>query len=283
MSSLKPQTRFLLRGSALLVAMLSLWWFALLTPLLRGLQGAGAIAGGIFLGGRSSDLIRENPDLSWTFHVPLERTLPAGPGRPLAQQIHSIDFDIPRADIVTFTFSLPVLWAILLAAPGLRRNLRPLALGTALMAGLEVALLLLFAEIEAHKAAQQFAGAEAGAFEQWSVRFGDYLLSAALPYVLPFVVAFAVHRELRWRVFEWSLGERPPGEHAPTDTADSTPARTGAGPRPGTSPAGTSPLTGTARWRRRSSSPRRPSPAARHRTPGSASDPARGSSPPESR
>lgn len=212
MLNLKPQTRFLLRGSALLIGMLSLWWFALLTPLLYGLEGAGAIAGGIVFGGRSGELIRENPDGSWTFHVPLEMTLEAGPARPVAQQLHSIDFDMPRTDVITFTFSLPVLWAILLAAPDLRRNLRPLAIGTALMAAAEIALLLVFAQIEAHKAARQFAGTEAGGFEQWVVSFADYLVVTVLPYALPFVIAFAVHRDLRWHVFQWGLGEASPPE-----------------------------------------------------------------------
>src|ERR1019366_2924277 len=51
MPKLKPQTRFLLRGSALLVGLLSLWWFLLLSPMLYMLKGAA----GAFM------LIQENP------------------------------------------------------------------------------------------------------------------------------------------------------------------------------------------------------------------------------
>jgi hypothetical protein len=46
----------------------------------------------------------------------------------LARQIRSIDFDVSQGDAITFTFSLSVYWAIMLAAPGVRRTLRPLLL-----------------------------------------------------------------------------------------------------------------------------------------------------------
>src|SRR6185436_18027812 len=125
MPELKPQTQFLLRGSALLIALLSLWWFVLLNPMLYVLQGGASLFG---------RQIQETPSGDWTFRVPLEMIIPASPGQA-AQQVHSIDFDMPRTDIIAFTFSLPVFWAIVLAAPGLRRNLRPLATGTAIMVG----------------------------------------------------------------------------------------------------------------------------------------------------
>src|ERR1035437_5181427 len=150
MPTLKPQTRFLLRGSALLVGLLSLWWFLLLTPMLYALKGAA----GAFL------LIQENPSGDWTLRVPLEKILPATPQQPVAQQVHSIDFDMPRGDVIAFTFSLPVYWAIILAAPGVRRNLRPLLVGTVLMAAVELAMLLVFAQISAHNSAAQLGGSE---------------------------------------------------------------------------------------------------------------------------
>ena len=76
MLKLKPQTRFLLRGSVLLVGLLSLWWFLLLSPMLYLLKGAA----GAFL------LIQENPSGDWTLRVPLEKALPATPQQPVAQQ-----------------------------------------------------------------------------------------------------------------------------------------------------------------------------------------------------
>ena len=192
MPKLKPQTRFLLRGSVLLVCLLSIWWFLLLSPMLYLLKGAA----GAFL------LIQENPSGDWTLRVPLEMTLPATPQQPVAQQVHSIDFDMPRSDVIAFTFSLPVYWAIILAAPGVRRSLRPLLVGTAVMAAVEVAMLLVFAEISARNTAAQLAGG-ADAVGKWARQFGEYLLASVLPYATPFVVALSLHRGLRAEIFPW--------------------------------------------------------------------------------
>ncbi len=193
MPGLKPQTRFLLRGSALLVGLLTLWWFALLTPMLYLLKGAA----GTFI------RIEDTAAGDWTLRVPLEMTLPATPQQPVAQQVHSIDFDMPRTDAIAFTFSLPVFWALVLAAPGVRRNLRPMLAGTALMAAVEVALLLAYAEVSARKAVAQLAAAAPGAGETWLLHFGEYLTVTVLPYAAPLVIAFAMNRDLRWLVFRW--------------------------------------------------------------------------------
>ena len=201
MSPLKPQTRFLVRGSALLIAFLTLWWFALLTPMLWALEGVGGVVGGLLLGGRNGELIHQNATGDWTFHVPLEMTLTSPAGQP-AQQVHSIDFDMPRSDVIAFTFSLPVFWAIALALPGWRRNWRPLVIGTVLTAALELMLLLAFAEISAHKAAAQLSGIE-GAADTWILRFGEYLAVSVLPYAAPMIIALVVNPGLRWEVFRW--------------------------------------------------------------------------------
>jgi hypothetical protein len=208
MPKLKPQTRFLLRGSVLLVGLLSLWWFLLLSPLLYMLKGAA----GAFL------LIQENPSGDWTLRVPLEKTLPATPQQPVAQQVHSIDFDVPRSDVIAFTFSLPVYWAIILAAPGVRRNLRPLLVGTAVMAAVELAMLLVFAEISARNTAAQLAGGT-DAVGKWARQFGEYLLASVLPYATPFVVAMWLHRGLRAEIFPWSNTVEAPASPPPVDRA----------------------------------------------------------------
>ena len=85
--------------------------------------------------------IDEHPSGDWTVRV----LVPATSRQPLAQQIR-IDFDMARGDAITFTFSLPVFWAIMLAAPHVRMNFRPLLRGTAVMAAMEVVLLLAFAQ-----------------------------------------------------------------------------------------------------------------------------------------
>jgi hypothetical protein len=195
MPKLKPQTQFLLRGSALLIGLLSLWWFGLMNPMVAALQVA---AGSVIH-------IEETESGDWTMRVPLEMTLPASPERPVAQQVHSIDFDMPHSDVIAFTFSLPVFWAIVLAAPGWRGNLRPLAIGTAIMAVAEVLLFLTYAQVAAHRSAAQLAPELQGAWGQWAIKFGEYLIVSVLPYAIPLIVAFAVHRGLRWLVFRWGL------------------------------------------------------------------------------
>jgi hypothetical protein len=208
MPKLKPQTRFLLRGSVLLVGLLSLWWFLLLSPMLYLLKGAA----GAFL------LIQENPSGDWTLRVPLEKTVPATPQQPVAQQVHSIEFDVPRSDVIAFTFSLPVFWAIILAAPGVRQILRPLLVGTAVMAAVELAMLLVFAEISARNTAAQLAGGE-DAVGKWARQFGEYLLASVLPYATPFVVALSLHRGLRGEIFPWSNAVEAPASAPPVDRA----------------------------------------------------------------
>src|SRR5438128_1484275 len=119
MQTLEPHIRFLIRGSGLLIALLTLWWFVLLGPMLYLLKGAA----GSFLP------IDEQPSGVWTIRVPVEQNLAATREAPVARQLRSMDFDLARADAITFTFSLPVFWGIMLAASGAKRNLQPLLVG----------------------------------------------------------------------------------------------------------------------------------------------------------
>jgi hypothetical protein len=197
MSASKTQTRFLIKASALMIALLVAWWFVLLNPLLFLLRGCGQIAIGI----------TEAPSGEWNLRIPLEFTVPAEGGTP-ASQVHSIDFSIARADVIAFTFSLPVFWAIALAAPGLRRNLRALLWGTLATAAMEIALLLLYAEITARNAAVQLTHAPDG-LGKWFLHFGEYMVVSVIPYAAPFVIAIALHRELRREIFSWGSAPAP--------------------------------------------------------------------------
>ena len=208
MPQLKAPTRFLLRGSALLIGLLTLWWFVLLDPMLSALQGVGDIAARFVFGGNSGEFMREDGSRNWTFRVPKKIIVPGSPVRPMPQQIDSIDFDVPRMDVIGFTFSLPLFWAVVLAAPGWRRNLRPFLAGTCLIAVVELILLLTFAATSAHKAAAALLSTPMGAFEAWLLRFSDYLTVLVVPYIAPIVVALAVHRELRRDVFGWTTREK---------------------------------------------------------------------------
>src|SRR5689334_3531353 len=123
MLKLSPQAGFLLRGSVLLIGLLTLWWFVLLDPMLFWLRTAANLM----------VTIEERASGEWTVRVPLNAALAPTAEYPQGQQIHSVDFDLARADSIAFTFSLPVFWAVILAAPGpVRQRLRPVLLGTIL-------------------------------------------------------------------------------------------------------------------------------------------------------
>jgi len=194
MRSTKFEAQFLIRASALLILFLTVWWFALQNPLLFALRSSFQLIGGLTYGGQ---IVEENAAGQWTFRVPMEVSVPAS-AETSAAKVHSVIFDIPRPDVTTFTFSLPVLWAILLAAPGIR--LRPMLIGTAAMALLETVLLLFFVEISAWKVAGQLSHAQ-GEMSKWALRFGEYLVVMVIPYAAPLLVALWVHRSFRNRVF----------------------------------------------------------------------------------
>ncbi len=207
---LKPHTRFLLRGSSLLAAMLVLWWFVLLNPLLYLLGESASACAAMVLGRTSNRFITETSSGDWTVEAPLEAVAPGTPEHPAPIQVRSIDFDMARSDAGAFTFGLPVYWAILLAAPGMRRSLRPLLLGTLAMSVVEIVLLLIFAELLAHKTAAQWSTTP-NAVANWFYRFGDYLLMSVIPYIAPFVVAIWLHDDLRQRIVQLGSGRPLPG------------------------------------------------------------------------
>ena len=198
----RPQTRFLLRGSVLLVSFLLIWWFFLVNPLLSFLRGAVEVSGSVFYGGAARELVSETPSGDWSFRVPMEIVLPPSPQQPAGALVHSIDFDMPRSDVTAFTFSLPVFWAIVLAAPGIRRALWPLIQGTMLVTILEIVLVVCFVEISAHKVAAQWYPPQ-GETASWLLRFSEYMVVNVIPYAAPFLIAIALHRELRWQMLRW--------------------------------------------------------------------------------
>jgi hypothetical protein len=200
--AIKPQTRFLLRGSVLLISSLILWWFFLVNPLLSFLRGSLEVTGSLFYGSAARELVTEMPSGDWSFRVPMEVVLPPSPEHPTGALVHSIEFDMPRSDVTAFTFSLAVFWAIVLAAPGFRRALWPMIHGTMLVMLLEIALVVCFVQISAHKVAAQMHPAQ-GQAASWLLRFSEYMVVNVIPFAAPFLIAVALHRELRWQMLGW--------------------------------------------------------------------------------
>ena len=199
MPPFKFHSRFLLRGSALLTALLLLWWFVLLNPLLYLLKESVGFCGGFLFG--SSRLITETPSGDWTVEIPMDLTFPGSNGRPMHG--HAIDFDVARADAAIFTFGLPLYWAVILAVPGIRRSVQPMVRGTVLVGSVEIALFLAFLQITAHKTATQLTHPGDPA-PGWFLRFSEYLVVNTIPYLAPFLSAIWLHHGLREQVFNWA-------------------------------------------------------------------------------
>lgn len=197
--NLSPPARFLLRCSATIIVLLTVWWVALFNPLLFLLRIAAGAGGALFSTGDSEWSVSENPNRDWTFTVPVDAILPPAASNQAPRILHSIHFDLARSDAGGFTFGLPVFWGIMLAAPKIRNNLRATLAGTLWIAALEVALVLVTAEIEAHSSMAQLVGGP-NPVREWLLRFGGYLSVNAIPYLLPFAVAIGLHGELRAQI-----------------------------------------------------------------------------------
>ncbi len=190
----RPATKFLLRCSCLLVALLTLWWLALRTPMLFLLRLSAEIPIGL-LWGRVASLATDASG-NWAFHLPVADT-----------KFHSIDFTVARSDLMVFTFGLPVYWAIALAAAP--RGLRALIKGSIVLAAIELLSLLGFVQIEAWSVLAQLQSSSSG-FVAWSLELGYYLTANVIPDTAPFVIAIALQRELRSRIFSPGLAAGTP-------------------------------------------------------------------------
>ena len=203
MPSGRPQTRFLARASILLIAMLLFWWLALADMMLPVLRVAAEVCS-ILPGAGSIAPVSVERSGDWNFRVPVgDRPSGTGGGREPAG---SLEFTIPRADMIAFTFSVPVYWAIALAARVASRGGRPLLRGTAVMAIVEILSLLVFVELTAHATAARL-HPTADTFATWLRDLGRYLLMTVIPYASPFLAAISLHAELRSEMFSWSTGE----------------------------------------------------------------------------
>jgi hypothetical protein len=182
---------FLLRGSILVVAFLTLWWFVLVNPLLFVLRCSGDFFGPLVFGGSGQEWIQESASGDWSFTMHAKIVLHDS-------VLHSFSFDIPRGDVATFTFSLPAFWAIALSISSSRR-IRPILLGTLLVAVVETALLLIFVETSSLKVVSRLTGSH-DAFTSWFIRFSEYLVTLVIPYVAPLIVSIALYPELREQI-----------------------------------------------------------------------------------
>lgn len=78
----------------------------------------------------------------------------------------------------------------------------------------ENVLVVWFMEISAHKVAAQLYVSQ-GQPASWPLRFGEYLVVNVIPYAAPFLMAIALHRELRWQMLRWGSAEASPASEIP--------------------------------------------------------------------
>ena len=195
----KSATSFLLRGSLLLVVFLTLWWLALRSPMLFLLRVSAEVPLRLLAGSAAS--LTVDPAGDWAFSLPVADA-----------KFHSIDFTVPRSDLMVFTFGLPVYWAIALAASP--RGFGTLIKGSVLLAAIEIVSLLGFVKCEAWSVMAQLRSSSGG-LAQWSLELGNYLTANVVPDTAPFLIAVSLHSQLRAQIFpSGSPPAAPPGSSA---------------------------------------------------------------------
>jgi hypothetical protein len=192
-----PQTRFLLRASVCVIGMLVLWQVALTGPLLMLLRATAEVP--LLALGCSAE---QEVSGDWDFRVRAD-----GSGQP-GLRIRAVEFTVPRADMIVFTFSLPLYWALILAVP--ERRVRDWIRGTAVVAMVEALSLAVFIEIaSSNMQAHMHPGAEGvKGLAGWAREWGDYMVVNVVPFAAPVLAAISMHAELRARIFsrEAALG-----------------------------------------------------------------------------
>ena len=180
MSPARPQLRFLLRASALFLALLALWWFVLRPPLLDWVQFSAEAILQHLPGVHAPTGVRIEAGRVWNLQVPV----------PGGRSIHLMAEErIPTL----FTVALPLFWAILLAAPWSRRLPGALAIGTGILLLVPAVCLLIYAahavKLNLYRSAAPVLG--------YALNFADYVSFTALPYFLPPLLALALYPDLR--------------------------------------------------------------------------------------
>jgi hypothetical protein len=172
--------RFLLRASGFFVALVAFWWFELRMPLLDWVQFSTEQLLAALPGVHSPTSVSIEAGRVWDLQVPA----------PGGRSIHLLAEErIPTL----YTVSLPLYWAVMLAAPWSRRMWFPLALGTGILLLLPSVSLLIYA---AHAVKLNLYRSAAPALG-YALNFADYMAMTVVPYVLPPLLALGLYADLR--------------------------------------------------------------------------------------
>jgi hypothetical protein len=179
-----PQSRFLLRASASFAALLIVWWFVLLGPLLGWARVSTDFAMNAVPGAPLKTGVSVGANGIWVLQAPVKvegawRTVRVESGARLPTQL---------------TIALPLFWAILLAAP--RASLGGWLTGSLLLLAIPPAGMLLYAAHVVQLYVFPHSPARA------AIAAADYVASTVAPYVGPVLIALAVNPSLRRAVLE---------------------------------------------------------------------------------
>lgn len=194
-----PQLRFLTRASLLLLALLALWWFVLLDPMLGLLRISAGLAIRALPGADATNTITVDAAREWELRLPMPSANPekigATPLPPAAapMKFRSIRLTLPPNIPNLLTLSLPLFWAVILAAPRARRLWRILVTGTAALVLIAPLSLLACAahriRVNLYPSSSHLLGS--------LLAFASYLSIEVIPYMAPVLLAVSLHRELR--------------------------------------------------------------------------------------
>jgi hypothetical protein len=206
-----------LRAVGALAVALALWWMLLLDPLLAGLRISTELVMRLLPGDGTVAHATIGPDGKWVLQMPV----PAFIGRLDSTQrifgrvskdtpmvrVRSLKVPVSGTYPVLFTVSLPFFWALWVAAPRGGSFLRGLLAGSGLLALAGVLSLVFYA---IHTAVETLHLSPPGVVG-FLLKSGKFVVTEALPYAGPLLLALWFHRGLQALVFSGTEAPRPAG------------------------------------------------------------------------
>jgi hypothetical protein len=199
----KPQLRFLGRASLCLAATLTLWWLVLRGPLLDWVRLSTAVLLDAAGGFRAETSVAVRDTGVWVLQAPVPFA---------AARFRSVKLELPQWVPTVQTVSLPLYWALVLAAGRGRFWWRALIQGSLLLLAIPPFSLLVYAahvvqrNLYPHSALRIF------------LDFADYICGTVLPYLAPVLLALVFLPDLRARILTPGPVTRLPAAPGPNQT-----------------------------------------------------------------
>jgi hypothetical protein len=198
-----PQLRFLLRGSLLVIVMLTAWWLVLLDPLLDGLRLSTSVALHLLPGDGSKAEAIDDPAGNWIVQVPIPGFVERSNAvqkmfNPAQRPVHapSLTLAVSRDVPVLFSLVFPLFWAAALAAPWSARTWKIIAIGTFLVYLQAVLAIVIYSVYTIDRNIAYTTGAANAV-----INFCEYINMYVAPYAIPILLALALNADLRTQIF----------------------------------------------------------------------------------